>query len=778
MDWPADGEVSMPSVLPPLPPLPNALSGVELNDINNASMTWRPSRSLAGDVRGMMSAQDLCIELQESALADEVQSRRQSRSLVAPPVINKNRHPIGTDKRKKTQNGLAQAAGLVFGYVFVAVAVHELVSLPLRTVFAADWSSRTMLIEDLVADFVTLARIVHLLCTPFTSHGMLVTTPRLIARHQLATTSFYVYLIAAVPTGVLAWGLFDGSPYAQLNKMVLAPTLWYEWARTSNDRPLRASYGAYRCTKYVIPVLMIIHLFSCCWEIVLQGNLERSRPLTASTVSGLSSVHRWMLGCDWTIKHMSGYGSTGSFPQSDQQVLLMMVVAMIGSFTYATALAFVSAAVAERAKRNPRDRLMKKIDEVSDAMVNLGFSKSFREEIKSHYHYVFRMAGTVGMSDILDDLPNPLHAKVKIELSKSTLAKLPMFRGVDDPTVVDDLVDRLIPKVLLPGVTVVHRGEYGAECIFVVSGELNETDEHQVTVRYLTSGDRYGEQCLAQPAIRETNLTTTRLSTLFILTSADFQMCLLRHPGLLARLRRRHSLASWLTSWKTPFPVRKSEDNYEVTDEEMTARRDGQISHSAFSNRSSSFSSDEVCSTSTLMMELGDMQKLGSFLFQQSDTAAMAASRKHTSCRSSFSSNGSRTSRKRSLQDMSPRSDAACASPATGELQVASPRRKPARSPHNRARRNLSRGVSESGSRRDPSDVFERSIEDLLALKHAVQQPLLERVSESKSGSEEHYTEGSTSYRSEVVLVQLASAKLSTGSVHTESSYSGSRVGS
>eukprot|EP01063_Lacrimia_lanifica_P038957 TRINITY_DN8412_c0_g1_i1.p1 TRINITY_DN8412_c0_g1~~TRINITY_DN8412_c0_g1_i1.p1 ORF type:complete len:1092 (+),score=353.92 TRINITY_DN8412_c0_g1_i1:166-3441(+) len=346
----------------------------------------------------------------------------------------------------------------------------------------------------------------------------------------------FIDIVAAVPTSVIAWVWFRGNPLWRINKLFLLLTTPRRFGSVIDRLSLEFQLSPLiiRLIRHICLFILIAHWTSCVWYLTVKADLDDPEKPSLLPLLGIESSTSWVahdpdlwrlycLGFDWALKYLCGYGVIGPFPHSDRQVVLMLVVAMMGICMYATFLGVVSTIVSEAATNGPVARLRAKLDEVTDALNSVKMPTSFTDETKKYYRHVFSHAGTVGTSDILNDLPNNLLDRVNCVIARDVVHSVPMFRDISDEWVLQSLMELLTPKIFLPMIPLVSIGDYGAEMIFVQRGELAVLDADGQTVRVLSPGSYYGEQALLGSVVRQTSVQTLSSVLILVLSKFDFQ---------------------------------------------------------------------------------------------------------------------------------------------------------------------------------------------------------------------------------------------------------------
>ena len=385
----------------------------------------------------------------------------------------------------------------------------------------------------------------HLLSPPLT-HGVYAAPTLEHTMLYVRTPQFWLDLVMALPTGCVGWAFGSTNALWRVNKLAGVLTFMQRF-----DTVLQRLSVEYQLSPLVVRLMRqaavfvtCAHLFSCLWYIVVQKDIEEGISVSAIlTLNEYNPVHGWvdggknkqrlyLLGFDLAVKLMCGYGVVGGFPQSERQIAIMLAIAMVGISLFALFLGTVTTFVSEMAMNNASERLRVKIDEVSDSLSQMNMPRSFVEETKKYYMQVYKMAGSVGHTGLLNDLPPTLLVRVNHEIAKNVVRRVPMFANIADAGCIDDLMVRLLPKIFLPDICLVKAGDFGSEMFFVQSGELIVLDERDDVKRVLNQGGFYGENALLRPVVRTTSVYTLTSCMLFVLAKADFLECLKEYPIL------------------------------------------------------------------------------------------------------------------------------------------------------------------------------------------------------------------------------------------------------
>lgn len=109
------------------------------------------------------------------------------------------------------------------------------------------------------------------------------------------------------------------------------------------------------------------------------------------------------------------------------------------------------------------------------------------------------------------------------------LVKVPLFQNLDMATL-ESIAGVLKPRFVLPGETVIRKGEKGQEMFFVASGALEVAVSGKT--QKLGSGDFFGELALLTQASRTADVTALGFCELLVMTADDFTSLLSRNSEL------------------------------------------------------------------------------------------------------------------------------------------------------------------------------------------------------------------------------------------------------
>lgn len=141
-------------------------------------------------------------------------------------------------------------------------------------------------------------------------------------------------------------------------------------------------------------------------------------------------------------------------------------------------------------------------------------------------------------SELLEDLPSPLHVEIALHLNRPILEKVPLFSGVSE-LFLRELVLYLKPTVAIPGDPIVRLGEVGHRMFFINKGSVDVlSPDGSSVLATLADGDFFGEMALLTSAPRSNTVVAREYCNLYSLDRESFDRVLEDFPDFAANVRR------------------------------------------------------------------------------------------------------------------------------------------------------------------------------------------------------------------------------------------------
>jgi voltage-gated potassium channel len=393
--------------------------------------------------------------------------------------------------------------------VFIAVIV------PLRLVLDsldAGWLQAASLLSSLLL----AADVVMRFARPIEIGGRRVDDLPTI-RHRYLRSWFGVDLLAAIPFDVLAASTVPALGLLRVLRITRILALQREWrVRTSfNPALLRLSFFAFL-------IVMISHWVACGW-VALDGQ-----------ESGHPELHPYQQALYWTITTLTTVGYGDITPVGSNQVAYAMVVMALGAAMYGYIIGNVASLLANIDVM--RARHLGRIETVNNFMRDRRVPRELQSRVREYYNYLWE--SRMGQqTEMLEDLPTPLHIEIALHLNRNLLRKVPLFESASD-SFLSELVLHLEPTVSIPGEDIVRRGEIGHRIYFINRGSVDVLGPNDATVvATLSDGDFFGEMALLSSRPRANTVRATDYCNLYALGRDTFDQVLEAFPDFAEQVR-------------------------------------------------------------------------------------------------------------------------------------------------------------------------------------------------------------------------------------------------
>ena len=339
---------------------------------------------------------------------------------------------------------------------------------------------------------------------------------------------FAIDLLATIPFDLLAEAPFiEGSsaagliPFLGLLRVLRIARIFIlqrEWRlRTSlNPALLRLAFFAFF-------VGLLSHWIACGW-IALDG-FDSGPPDLAPYQSSLY----------WTITTLTTVGYGDITPVGASQTAYTMVVMGLGAAMYGYIIGNVASLLANLDVS--RARHLSRIEAINNFMRDHRVPRELQARVRDYYNYLWE-SRISQQSEMLDDLPGPLHVEIALHLNRHILRKVPLFEGTSEPFL-RALVLHLAPMVFVPGQVIMRRGEPGHQLYFINRGRVEVFGpDDETVIAILSDGAFVGEMALLSSQPRANTVRAIDYCNVYALDRVGFDQVLAGFPEVAAAVQK------------------------------------------------------------------------------------------------------------------------------------------------------------------------------------------------------------------------------------------------
>ncbi len=251
--------------------------------------------------------------------------------------------------------------------------------------------------------------------------------------------------------------------------------------------------------------------------------------------SGPADLPPYQSSLYWAITTLTTVGYGDITPVGVRQTYYTMVAMAVGAAMYGYIIGNVASLLAN--VDLTRARHLQRVETVNHFMRDRHVPRDVQARVRDYYNYMWE--SRMGQeTEVLKDLPTPLHVEISLHTHRRILERVPLFAGAGDDFF-RELVLHLRPRVFLPGQHLMRRGEVGNQLYFVDRGtvEVWGRDDREV-IATLTDGDFVGEMALLTDQPRANTVTAVGYCNVYALDRAGFEHVLNDFPAVAAEVRR------------------------------------------------------------------------------------------------------------------------------------------------------------------------------------------------------------------------------------------------
>lgn len=164
---------------------------------------------------------------------------------------------------------------------------------------------------------------------------------------------------------------------------------------------------------------------------------------------------------------------------------------------------------------------MENLDRIETFMQSHSIPNDLRSRVRMYYHYLWKNHKGYQDHTLLEDLPTKMQSDLFMHINRSVVEKVPLFRGASQDFI-EDLMNKLEPRILVPGERVFRIDERGDSMYFIHHGEIDIIGRDSSVIATLKDGSFFGEFALLSDGNRSATAKANAYSHVYVLSKDSF----------------------------------------------------------------------------------------------------------------------------------------------------------------------------------------------------------------------------------------------------------------
>lgn len=249
--------------------------------------------------------------------------------------------------------------------------------------------------------------------------------------------------------------------------------------------------GILRLTRFLIIMLILMHLVSCAW---FSSSYSNSFPEDSwVALEGLQNAEpesQYIRSLYWTVTTMTTIGYGDITPHTNTEYVFVVVVMLLGATMYAYIIGNIASIISNI------DTLKNDHDGRKDSLLTYlrqnHTPDNLMDKVNNYFDYIWRSKKGVNENELFNDLPVQLKLELMHHLSSDLLGKVYLFRE-SSGALKEELLSQLELLSYPPEVILSHRNAFSNGVYFISKGTLIiDGNAEQGAKATLTSGDYFG----------------------------------------------------------------------------------------------------------------------------------------------------------------------------------------------------------------------------------------------------------------------------------------------
>lgn len=278
----------------------------------------------------------------------------------------------------------------------------------------------------------------------------------------------------------------------------------------------------------MIPILLtlplLVHLVACGWIALGSGTAGIDADPMLTYVKGVY----WAFTTLTTV----GYGDISAKSVPQMLYACLTQVAGVGVF------GFILSNVASMLTRADaaRERHMDNLDKIETFMRTHSIAGDLKSKTRAYYHYLWTSKKGYQDQSLLEGLPNKLQSELFLFINKSIIEKVPFLKGAS-PELIEALMNKLEPRIFVPGEKIFKAGDPGDALYLIQSGEVEILTPDLKTIARLGDGAFFGEMALLTEKPRNATARAVRYCDTYLIHRESFNEVTRTYPDFLVHMK-------------------------------------------------------------------------------------------------------------------------------------------------------------------------------------------------------------------------------------------------
>ncbi|XP_058415395.1 potassium voltage-gated channel subfamily H member 4 [Diceros bicornis minor] len=393
----------------------------------------------------------------------------------------------------------------VWDGLILLATFYVAVTVPYNVCFSDDddtpITSRHTLVSDIVVEMLFILDIILNFRTTYVSQsGQVVSAPRSIGLHYLATW-FFVDLIAALPFDLLYVFNITVTSLVHLLKTVRLLRLL---------RLLQKLERYSQCSAVVLTLLMSVfallaHWMACIWYVIGRREMEANDPLlwdigwlhelgkrlevpyVNGSAGGPSRRSAYIAALYFTLSSLTSVGFGNVCANTDAEKIFSICAMLIGALMHAVVFGNVTAIIQRMYSR--RSLYHSRMKDLKDFIRVHRLPRPLKQRMLEYFQSTWAVNSGIDANELLRDFPDELRADIAMHLNREIL-QLPLF-GAASRGCLRALSLHIKTSFCAPGEYLLRRGDALQAHYYVCTGSLEVLRDNMV-LAILGKGDLIG----------------------------------------------------------------------------------------------------------------------------------------------------------------------------------------------------------------------------------------------------------------------------------------------